>query len=64
MTTDIFSKLKFWLPQNLLLQAHIIIYVTGFEKSHLRHMENSCLHEIRHDSIAIYTLSMHQLLNG
>ena len=25
--------------------------------------ENRCLHEIRHDSIAIYTLPMHQLLN-
>ena len=25
--------------------------------------ENGCLHEIHHDSIAIYTLPMHQLLN-
>ena len=26
--------------------------------------ENRCLHEIYHNSIAIYTLSMHELLNG
>ena len=26
--------------------------------------ENKCLHEVGHDSIAIYTLPMHQLLNG
>ena len=26
--------------------------------------ENRCLHKICHNSIAIYILSMHQLLNG
>ena len=36
----------------------IILKVLYHEK------ENRCLREIRHNSIAIYTLSMYQLLNG
>ena len=54
--------------------------VTGFKKSHLpraiinvqKHQfevlylgkENRCLHAIHHNSIAIHSPSMHQLLNG
>ena len=52
--------------------------VTEFEKSHLQHnatdcnylkcytyleKDNRCLHKICHNSIAIYTLFIHQLLN-
>ena len=42
-------------------------YATGYEKIHLLlylGKENKCLPEICHGSIAIYTLSIYQLLNG
>ena len=39
------------------------ILIKLFEVLYLE-KENRCLHEIRHNSIAIYTLPMHQLLNG
>ena len=40
------------------LELPILIIKSKLEK------ENQCLHEISHNSIAIYNLSIHQLLSG